>query len=40
MNQMMNPNVDITLVIRKSTDGLMAVSVLPKSNVQPSAIAY
>ena len=32
MNQMMNPNVDITLVIRKSTDGRMAVSVLPKSN--------
>lgn len=32
MNQMMNPNVDITLVIRKSADGRMAVSVLPKSN--------
>jgi len=32
MNQMMNPNVDITLVIRKSTDGRMAVSMLPKSN--------
>ncbi len=24
MNQMMNPNVDITLVIRKSADGRMA----------------
>lgn len=32
MNQMMNPNVDITLVIRKSAEGRMAVSVLPKSN--------
>lgn len=32
MNQMMNSNVDITLVIRKSADGRMAVSVLPKSN--------
>lgn len=32
MNQMMNPNVDITLVIRKSADGRMVVSVLPKSN--------
>lgn len=32
MNQMMSPNVDITLVIRKSADGRMAVSVLPKSN--------
>lgn len=32
MNQMMNLNVDITLVIRKSADGRMAVSVLPKSN--------
>ena len=32
MNQMMNPDVDITLVIRKSADGRMAVSVLPKSN--------
>ena len=32
MNQMMDPNVDITLVIRKSADGRMAVSVLPKSN--------
>lgn len=32
MNQMMTPNVDITLVIRKSADGRMAVSVLPKSN--------
>lgn len=32
MNQMMNPNVDITLVIRKSADGRMAVSMLPKSN--------
>ncbi len=32
MNQMMNPNVDITLVIRKSADGRMAVSVLPKCN--------
>lgn len=32
MNRMMNPNVDITLVIRKSADGRMAVSVLPKSN--------
>lgn len=32
MNQMMNPNVDITLVIRKSADGRMGVSVLPKFN--------
>lgn len=32
MNQMMTPNVDITLVIRKSAEGRMAVSVLPKSN--------
>lgn len=32
MNQMMKPNVDITLVIRKSADGRMAVSMLPKSN--------
>ena len=32
MNQMMTPNVDITLVIRKSADGRMAVSMLPKSN--------
>ena len=32
MNQMMTPDVDITLVIRKSTDGRMAVSVLPKSS--------
>ena len=32
MNQMMNPSVDITLVIRKSADGRMSVSVLPKSN--------
>lgn len=32
MNQMMTPNVDITLVIRKSADGCMSVSVLPKSN--------
>lgn len=31
MNQMMTPDVDITLVIRKSADGRMAVSVLPKS---------
>ena len=31
MNGMMTPDVDITLVIRKSTDGRMAVSVLPKS---------
>lgn len=31
MNQMMTPGVDITLVIRKSADGRMAVSVLPKS---------
>lgn len=32
INQMMNPGVDITLVIRKSAEGRMAVSVLPKSN--------
>lgn len=32
MNQMMTPDVDITLVIRKSADGRMAVSLLPKSN--------
>lgn len=32
MNQMMTPDVDITLVIRKSADGCMAVSLLPKSN--------
>lgn len=32
MNQMMTPNVDITLVIRKSAEGRMAASVLPKSN--------
>lgn len=32
MNQMMTPDVDITLVFRKSTDGRMAVSVLPKSS--------
>ena len=31
MNRMMTPGVDITLVIRKSADGRMAVSVLPKS---------
>lgn len=31
MNQMMTQDVDITLVIRKSADGRMAVSVLPKS---------
>ena len=31
MNQMMTPGVDITLVIRKSADGRMAVSLLPKS---------
>ncbi len=31
MNGMMTPDVDITLVIRKSADGRMAVSVLPKS---------
>ena len=32
MTQMMTPNVDITLFIRKSAEGRMAVSVLPKSN--------
>lgn len=32
INQMMNHGVDITLVIRKSAEGRMAVSVLPKSN--------
>lgn len=32
INQMMNSGVDITLVIRKSAEGRMAVSVLPKSN--------
>lgn len=32
MNRMMTPDVDITLVIRKSADGRMAVSLLPKSN--------
>ena len=31
MNQIMTPDVDITLVIRKSADGRMAVSLLPKS---------
>ncbi|MDY3141770.1 MAG: PRTRC system protein E [Parabacteroides sp.] len=32
INQMMSSGVDITLVIRKSAEGRMAVSVLPKSN--------
>lgn len=32
MSRMMTPDVDITLVIRKSADGRMAVSLLPKSN--------
>ena len=38
MNQMMSPNVDITLVIHKSADGRMAVSMLPKSNVSSMKI--
>lgn len=32
INQMMSSGVDITLVIRKSAEGRMAVSLLPKSN--------
>lgn len=32
INQMMSSGADITLVIRKSAEGRMAVSVLPKSN--------